>query len=365
VTSLRRKWSLLSPLAVAAIATGCSDRASRVDPAASSDASAGAPSPSDPPSPSRAGEGSAHRIADRQEVPLQGPRVDARAGDWLLENEGRAAVVDTRGGRIVDFGSTGGDDALVAIEPAVYLGLDDLRSEVVSVAAVSGAPGVVRIERVVHDVPLRLWTFVSFTGTALRIESVATSAGAAAPPVTIGEKVSWGNVPTWVQGSGFIVRGGSFSGDFIAREGLGEAYALGRPNGRLVARFDAPSAGFHERAHTGEGLSAVPAGGASSRRVLLLAHAKGAIGDAVVELLRAEGVPVDRATMPAVPAGPRARRSRVSGSARRRSKRRCREAASACEPLRPATRRARGCRRPTATAALSMSNLAQAGCAGT
>jgi hypothetical protein len=301
VTSLRGKWSLLSSLAAAAIATGCSGRAPRPDPAASSDASAGTPGP-DPPSPSRAGEGSAHRIAERQEVPLQGPRVDARAGDWLLENEGRAAVVDTRGGRIVDFGSTGGDDALVAIEPAVYLGLDDLRSEVLSVAGVPDAPGVVRIERVVHDVPLRLWTFVSFLGTALRIESIATSAGGTTPPVTIGEKVSWGNVPTWVQGSGFIDRSGSFSGDFIAREGLGEAYALGRPNGRLVARFDAPQAGFHERAHTGEEVSAVPAGGASSRRVLLLAHAKGAIGDAVVELLRAEGVAVDRATLPAVAA---------------------------------------------------------------
>ncbi len=300
---LRRRSRSRPWVAVASVLViGCTSSEPRSAPSAAGDSSAGAQSFAAPPPPSRAGEGNLRRIAGRQEVPLEGPRVDARAGDWLLENGGNAAVVDARGGRIVDFGAVGGDDALVAIEPAVYLGLEDVRSDVVSVAPIADAPSVLRIERRVHDAPLRLWTFVSFAGSAIRIESVATSTGDASPAVTIGEKVGWGNVPTWVQGTGFIVKGGSFTGDFLAREGLGEAYALGRQGGRLVARFNAPQAGFHERAHTGEDALRVPAGGISPRRVAMLAHAKGRIGDAVVELLRAEGVALDPVTLPAVAA---------------------------------------------------------------
>ncbi len=255
------------------------------------------------PAPSQPGQGSVRQVGGRQEVPLTGYRVDARAGDWLLENEGQVAVVDSRGGRLVDFGSSGKDDALVAIEPTVYLGLDDLRGDVVSVGPAPGAPLVVRIERRVHDLPVRLWTFVSFSGRALRIESVATSdADAPAAPVTIGEKVGWGNVPTWVQGSGFIVQGGAFAGDFMAREGLGEAYALGVQGARVIGRFNAPSAGFHERAHTGEDAVTVTAGGTSPRRVVWLAHAEGAIGDAAVELLGAEGVALAVVSFPGVAA---------------------------------------------------------------
>jgi hypothetical protein len=250
------------------------------------------------PSPGQQGQGTVRSVTGRQDVPLTGFRVDARAGDWLLENDGQVAVVDAHGGRIIDFGSTGHDDALVAIEPTVYLGLDDLRAEVVSVGPAPDAPLVVRIERHVHDVPLRLWTFISFAGHALRVESIATSEGEAAAPMTIGEKVGWGNVPTWVQAAGFVERGGTFAGDFMAREGLGEAYALGTEAGRVIGRFNAPQAGFHERAHTGEDALTVVAGGASPRRVVWLAHAEGAVGDAAVELLRAEGVSLSTATLP-------------------------------------------------------------------
>ena len=282
---------------VSALAAGCTSSEPRPEPPPG-DATAGAQSPA----PSQAGEGTLRPISSRQDVPLKGPRVDARPGDWLLENAGVAAVVDARGGRIVDFGSSGGDDALVGIEPTAYLGLEDVRSDVVSVAPAPGEPLVLRIERRVHDAPLRLFTFVSFAGTAIRIESVATSTGDASPVVTIGEKVSWGNVPTWVEGSGFIVKGGAFTGAFLAREGLGEAYAMGRPDARIVARFNAPQAGFHERAHTGEDAVRVPAGGMSPRRVVLLGHAKGTIGDAAVELLRAEGVALEPFALPAVAA---------------------------------------------------------------
>lgn len=287
---------------VTALALGCTPSEPHPEQASVLDSSTAPAPPSNPPRPSQTGEGTLRRIAERQDVSLRGPRVDARAGDWLLENAGAVAVVDTRGGRIVDFGTSNGDDTLVAIEPTAYLGLEDIRSDVVSVGPVPDAPSVLRIERRVHDAPLRLWTFVSFVGSVVRIESIATSTGDPSPAVTIGEKVGWGNVPTWVEGTGFVTTGGTFTGDFIAAEGLGEAYALGRPDGRIAARFNAPQAGFHERAHTGEDATRVSAGGTSPRRLLLLAHAHGQIGDAVVELLRAEGVPLDAVGLPAVPA---------------------------------------------------------------
>jgi hypothetical protein len=255
------------------------------------------------PSPSAAGEGALDRVAARSDVALTGPRVDARPGDWRLENAGQVAVVDARGGRIVDFGTAGHDDALVGVEPTVYLNLDDVRAEVVSVGPAPGAPRVLRIERRAHDVPVTLWTFVSFAGAALRIESVATStADAGTSTVTIGERVAWGNVPTWVEGTGFVTMGGTFTGDFIAREGLGESYALGLDGGRLVARFNAPEAGFHERAHTGEATVQLRGGESSPRRSLWMTHADGPLGDAVVALQQAEHLPLAPLKLPAVTA---------------------------------------------------------------
>jgi hypothetical protein len=254
-----------------------------------------------PPSPSRAGEGSLRQIVARSEVSLTGPRVDARVGDWLLENEGKVAVVNTDG-RLVDFGAPAHDDAMVTLEPTVYVGPHDQKAAVVSVGPTPGAANVLRIERRMYDVPLRLWTFVSFAGSALRIESVVTSTGDAAPAVTIGEVVTWGNVPTWVEGIGFVRGAGSFSGDFLAREGLGVAYALGREGGRLVARFNGPASGFHDRPHTGEDPVSVPAGRASPRRAVRLVHAEGMIGDAVAALLKAQDVPLEQMVLPAIAA---------------------------------------------------------------
>jgi hypothetical protein len=256
------------------------------------------PAAAQAPMPTARGEGNVRQVAARPDVPLTGLRVDARPGDWMLENAGQVAVVDAHG-RIVDFGASGHDDALVAIEPVVSLGLDDLPAEIVSVGPTPGAPAVVRIERRVLDAALRLYTFVSFSGPALRIESMAISDGAGSGPVTLGEKVGWGNVPTWVEGTGFVTHGGAFSGGFIAREGLGQAYALGAKGARITARFDAPQAsGFHARAHTGEEAVRIAPGGASPRREIWLAHAEGSIGEAVDELLRAQGVALSPLSLP-------------------------------------------------------------------
>ena len=100
--------------------------------------------------------------------------------------------------------------------------------------------------RMLSDPPLTLWTYVTFADGALRIESVATAADSAALAVTVGEMVGWGNVPTWVEGHGFVTDRGSWAGDFIARDGLGVSYALAVTDGtrRRALRQAAP--GFHE-----------------------------------------------------------------------------------------------------------------------
>src|SRR5579872_2597861 len=280
-------------LAGVLLAAGCPSRRD----AGESDGAAGAKGEAFAPDPPDRADGALRRVETRADVKLGGPRVDARTGDWLLESGGEVAVVDARGGRVVDFGTAGGEDAMVAVEPVVYAGLDDLKGEVVSVGPAPGAPQVVRIERRIAGLPLRLWTFVAFSGPLLRIESVATSTGEAAW-ATLGEIVAWGNVPTWVQGAGFVTWGGTLAGDFLAREGLGEAYAMGVEGRPVTARFHAPGAGFHERPHTAGTPVAVPAGGSSPRRGVWLSHARGAIGDAVSAMLRGRGVALTDVTLP-------------------------------------------------------------------
>jgi hypothetical protein len=183
---------LAGGLVVLAFASGCgraepADTTS-ADSAASTDATGAivTVTPRSPPPKGPQGDGSVHRVDRREDVPLTGWRVDARAGDWVLESAGQVAVVDARGGRIVDFGTRGQDDALVGIEPTIYLGLDDVRAEVLSVGPAPDAPNVIRIERRAHDLPLRLWTFVAFSGSAIRIESIATSEEGGAGAVTLG-----------------------------------------------------------------------------------------------------------------------------------------------------------------------------------
>lgn len=257
-----------------------------------------------PPPPARA-EATVRRIASRAEVPLTGLRVDAKPGDWMLQGPGGVAVVSSQG-RIVDFGALGGEDALVSIEPTVFMGLDEETSVVDAVEAAGvGQNAVLVRRRVLSDPPLTLWTYVTFADGALRIESVATAGDARALAVTVGEIVGWGNMPTWVEGHGFVDDGGSLTGEFIAREGLGVSYAMATEKGHIVARFAKPTVGFHEWPRTGELVETIPAHGSSQRRVVLLTVGKGAVGDAAIELPRyahAQGQPAPVALPKGLPA---------------------------------------------------------------
>lgn len=256
------------------------------------------------------------RVQAREDVPLVGLRVDARKDDWLIEDGKSVAVISASKGAVVDFGSMGGEDALVALDPSVFLGLDEMTTVVESVAAAGpGDHAVLVRRRVLSDPPLRLWTYVTFADGALRLESVATAENEQALAVTVGEIVAWGNEPTWVEGHGFVDHKGSLAGDFIARQGLGVAYALAPEQGHVVARFGAPLAGFHESARTGERVETLPPHGASQRRIITVTQARGMLGAAVAALPRFAHQAVDSFPLPSsVPEGAYAEVERCDGS---------------------------------------------------
>jgi hypothetical protein len=225
--------------------------------------------------------------------------VEARKGDYLLQGDRMAAVVSAAKGTLLDFGLEGGEDALVAIDPTVFIGLDEQTSIVESVGpAGPGEHAVLIKRRVLSDPALRLWTYLTFADHALRLESIATTQDEPALAVTLGEVVAWGNVPTWVEGHGFATERGSFAGEFIAREGLGVAYALAPERDHVMARFAAGGAGFHEWARTGERVESIPAHGASHRRVVTMTVAAGALGEAVRALPRYAHTPSEAWRLP-------------------------------------------------------------------
>ena len=104
------------------------------------------------PRPPARGDGVVRRLNSRAEVALTGPRVEAKPGDWMLRGPEGVAVVSSTRGAVIDFGAEGGDDALVALEPKVYVGLDDMASVVESVdAAGPGGYAVLIRRRVLSD----------------------------------------------------------------------------------------------------------------------------------------------------------------------------------------------------------------------
>ncbi len=266
------------------------------------------------PPPPAMGEGAVTHLGARAEVPLTGPRVEAKPGDWMISAPGGVVVVSATRGTVVDFGAVGGEDALVQIEPVVYQGLDDVASVVESIdAAGPGGYAILVRRRVLSDPPLRLWTYVTMQDGALHTESVATAQDEPALAVTLGDIVAWGNVPTWVEGHGFVHEQGTLTGEFIAREGLGVAYAMRVEGGRIAARFGKGIPGFHEPPHTGERLEGIPAHGMSARRIVTMVQAQGRIGNAVALLPHAPRANVEAVLPSDLPDGSLAEVDRCAG----------------------------------------------------
>jgi hypothetical protein len=248
-------------------------------------------------------EGTVVRIASRADVRLEGPRVEAAPGDWVVSNAGYIAVVSAEG-KVIDFGPEGGRDEINAITPSIHMGLGARDTDVPRIEAVGDGGRAVRVTRAVFGKQVVLVTWVYFNGPILRIESAAASTGNdPALAVTLGERVWWGNVPTWAEGHGYVQYGGTHLSDFIGRESFGTAYALCADSGRLMARFSSfELPGFYESARNGEEVVLVPPGGVSARRTLSLAHSTVSLGEAVLALPCVRRGGTARASIPLVQA---------------------------------------------------------------
>lgn len=235
----------------------------------------------EPPTPSGA-TGTAKRIESPAEVPLKSWRTDARPGDYLISSEGAAAVISYEG-RLIDFGPAGGREEMAYFSPTIALGMGDADTDAARIDILDGR--VVRVTRPVFGRPLALVSFFYFTGKLLKVDSVAVSTSdEPALAATLGERAGWGNVPSWVEGHGYMYSGGVRQGDFIARESYGVAYAFCSSGGRMNARFSASDpAGFFEPARTGEAMVLVPARGYTAPRSIAIAYGT-SLGDAAMAL---------------------------------------------------------------------------------
>ncbi|MFO0588990.1 MAG: CehA/McbA family metallohydrolase [Polyangiaceae bacterium] len=229
-------------------------------------------------------EGRASRIGAVSEIPLTGPRVDGKAGDYLIDN-GTVAVVVTQEGRISDYARKGTRDEMVWLNPTLAYGLSSLDTPVKRILIEPGDKAL-RVERDVAGKPVVLTTWVYLVGAELHVETVAENSGDdPALAMTLGERLNWGNFPTWMEGHGWIKEAGKLTGDFLARDGLGTAYAVCSEGGPFFAKFDDQEfAGFFEPARTGESVVLIPAHGASAARSLVVTTSNVSMGDAVMAL---------------------------------------------------------------------------------
>ncbi|MEP7125624.1 MAG: CehA/McbA family metallohydrolase [Byssovorax sp.] len=289
--------SLASALVLAACTRG-QERPPTPPPAWAVTPAPGAKPAAPPPLPSFLGQGAITRARSAGEVPLLGHRVDAKPGDWIIENAGSVAVVSAEG-KLIDFGGLGGHDEITAIDPIVFVGFDAAHSEIVKIEPIPGT-AVLHVERRILEKPITLHEFFGFAGPVLKIETAVAAAAPAAAElaVTLGERVGWGNVPTWAEGHGFASQGGAHTGDFLARESFGVAYALCSDRGRMMSRFSGGDPGFYPSAVTGEETIPIPAEGLSARRVISIAQSPLSLGRAAVTLPCVQGAGLERWPLP-------------------------------------------------------------------
>ncbi|MBK8251198.1 MAG: PHP domain-containing protein [Polyangiaceae bacterium] len=241
------------------------------------------PIPAPPPAAADA-EGKVTVAASRDDIPLAGPRVFGEKGDLVLDN-GKAVVVVTQEGRIADFGAKNGRDELSWFNPTASVGLSTLDAPVVQLAPSSNGKVIV-LERALAGKPALLISWIWLTNDVLHVESVVENTGDdPALAVTLGERVSWGNVPTWMDGHGYVKDGAKLRGGFLARDTFGVAYALCSQNGPFFAKYDEPEyAGLFESALNGEVVELVPSHGRSGSRKIALSVSSVSMMDAVFKI---------------------------------------------------------------------------------
>ncbi len=260
-------------------------------------------------------EGAVQPVASRDAVPLTGSRVQARAGDWMLTSAGAVAVVSAKGD-VIDLGPAGGRDELGLIRPGVGLPFALAPTDVARIEPVADGRAL-RVALSIRGQPMLLVTWIYFHGQTLHIESAAVGTGAGTPSspgpveaalklpalaVTLGERVHWGNVPTWVEGAGLVTQAGNHLTDFLAKDSGDVSYALCAEGGRLRAHFDEQQLpGFSEAALTGEAVIPVPHLGASARRHIAVAYSTISAGEAALSLPCVRRAGVTKAAIPLAP----------------------------------------------------------------
>lgn len=229
-------------------------------------------------------EGTTKTVGGRDSIPLTGPRVDGKPGDLMLDN-GEAVVVVTQEGRIADYGLRGERDELSWLNPTVSVGISSLDAPIKKLAPEASGKAI-RLERDVAGKPLVLVSFVWLLGKSLHVESVVQSTGDdPALAVTLGERISWGNVPTWMDGHGYVKEAGKLLGGFLGRDALGVAYGLCSMSGPIFAKFDDQEyPGLFESARTGESVALVPARGRGAPRHIVLRASTTSLADAIMAL---------------------------------------------------------------------------------
>lgn len=240
------------------------------------------------PPPIVVGEGRVQRIETRADVHLLGERVDAKPGDYLLSHDGMQAVVTAEDGYVVDFAPEGTEDALVSLSPGAFDALTQVRAPVVRAWITGPGDSVLGVERRAAFPPIRLFTYFTFQNDVLvvstRVEPETRPDGtsSAGSSVGLGERVGWGNTPTFIEGYGFARRAGAFvSASFLAREGPLD-YALALADGPLKTRVGSVSIqGFFAAPRASE-LTVV---GEGRVRTLLLSASQVSIGDAARKIL--------------------------------------------------------------------------------
>jgi hypothetical protein len=246
---------------------------------------AAASAPSEPEAPFAESELSSQavRLSGRADVRLTGPAIPVEAGDWLLENDETTAIVSTELGAVLGLGPRGGESGLELFGPAAFDPFDELAGDVERVAPAVGGRALYIVKRL-RARPLRIEAWLGLAGRALLLRWRLHAHGPVAA-VTPGEIVWWGNTPSWIEGHGFVTKGGSLSGAFLARRSHRLAYALCREGGRLTARFGSPeSPGYHRSPRTGEQRIELAPGASSPMRRLALAWGLASIDQALAAL---------------------------------------------------------------------------------
>lgn len=291
-----RRWAWWHLSCVLALALTCC--AQRPEPRPD----AGPPRDEPPPSPRGQPDGTVARLSSRAELALRGLRVEAVPGDFLLQGRTRVAALSAEG-TLLDLGERGGTDELSSVEPTLFHALEPLGLRTRRVVAAPGGR-VLYVEKDALAEPLRLHAWWYFEGDTLVLESAFSRTAPNAGPsletraYATGELVSWGNLPAFVGGAGFLsLAGGAHSGRFVGRVPSvgGPGYAFCDAEPRTYARFpQSLYPGYHAEPRPRGAVQLPPGepGAQSERRTVYWASSIHSLGHAAMALpcLRRDGV---------------------------------------------------------------------------